>query len=323
MKLWKLWDDTPASQLPPRSDAPAPLPRGDSAQILSGHTSEVVAAVMMPDGKYVISASPDKTVRIWNPRDEKLLMNINIGDNWVRGMARSADGRLLAVADWGGSVHLWDMSKWPFQRTREMRADNIQYHWDTAITAKGQRVLTVGVDGKLRIWDTRNGEIERTIDAHSGAGKKVIVSPDDRYALTVGEDGNAKLFVISSGREVRTYRAGNGIHAVAISPDSKFIAAGCNDSTVRVLDAATGSEVHNLQHHSGRVTAVAFSPDGRYILSGGSDSTVKLWETAPRIRVIQTFKGHTAGVMCVAFSPDGKTAISGANDKTVRLWPLE
>jgi WD40 repeat protein len=110
-----------------------------------------------------------------------------------------------------------------------------------------------------------------------------------------------------------------GVTAVAFSPDSKTVASGSLDKTVRLWDAMTGEKRPKLVGHDNRVTAVAFSPDGKTVASGSWDKTARLWDTMSG-RKQAMLEGHDDGVTAVAFSLDGKTVASGSWDKTVRLW---
>jgi glucose repression regulatory protein TUP1 len=96
---------------------------------------------------------------------------------------------------------------------------------------------------------------------------------------------------------------------VAISPDTKYIAAGSfggsdNTGTVSIWEIATGYLVDKLEGrdgHKSSAVSVAFAPNGKYLVSGSFDKTIKMWEFAPlldpndtsrRSRCIKTFKGH-------------------------------
>jgi WD40 repeat protein len=111
------------------------------------------------------------------------------------------------------------------------------------------------------------------------------------------------------------------VRAVAVSPDGKCVAAGCDDKAVRLYDAATGKELAALMGHAGPVRLVAFSPDGKTLTAVGVPDKegveVRLWDIATRKAT-----GKPVNVACsvraLALSPDAGTLASGTggqNDK--------
>ncbi|KAL7904347.1 Pfs, NACHT and WD domain protein [Trichoderma velutinum] len=112
---------------------------------------------------------------------------------------------------------------------------------------------------------------------------------------------------------------GDAVQAIAFSPDSKTLASGSLDHTVRLWDAITGSLKQTLKGHTEGVKAIAFSPDGKTLASGSLDHTVRLWD-AKTGSLKQTLECHYDEVKAIVFSPDGKTLASGSLRGTVRLW---
>jgi WD40 repeat protein len=91
------------------------------------------------------------------------------------------------------------------------------------------------------------------------------------------------------------------------------------DSTVRIWDAVTGTELQTLRGHSDGVWCVAFSSVGNNVVSGSRDKTVRFWDALTGTE-LHTFHGHSHKVHSVAFSPDDACVLSGSSDNTVRIW---
>ena len=76
--------------------------------ILKGHTGEVQALAVSPDGTWLASASNDHTLRIWDP-DNGQARHCLIGHaSDVRALAAGPDGRWLASASDDHTVRIWD-----------------------------------------------------------------------------------------------------------------------------------------------------------------------------------------------------------------------
>jgi WD40 repeat protein len=94
------------------------------------------------------------------------------------------------------------------------------------------------------------------------------------------------------------------------------------DTTGRVWDVATGSELTRLTGHAGTVRGLAVLPDGRRAVTASLDGTVRLWDLGAGHEVGR-FNGHVGPVLCVACDADGRHLLTGGADKTVRLWDVE
>jgi WD40 repeat protein len=128
----------------------------------------------------------------------------------------------------------------------------------------------------------------------------------------------------------------DAVHAVAFSPDGRFVLSGGQDGTARLWDLAQRRELRRFEEHDGHgpyqgIHAVAFSPDRRHALIGGelhatgSPGLLCLWEVESGREVRRFAFGPEAStwVKTVAFSPNGRLALSGGNDATVRVWEVE
>ncbi|GAA5191460.1 hypothetical protein GCM10023322_48890 [Rugosimonospora acidiphila] len=110
--------------------------------------------------------------------------------------------------------------------------------------------------------------------------------------------------------------------AVAIAPDSSWLATAGDDETVRIWNVATGCARAVLTGHRGRVLAVAVAADGSWLASAGDDTTVRIWD-ADTGQQRAVLAGHDTAVWAVAIAPDGTWLASAGGDGTVRIWDAE
>lgn len=325
----KVWDLAPRSAADKKpSDPAAPnkkktptipvLVDGQQLLTLKGHTAAVTSAAFSADGKRVVSASDDKTVKLWSTETGHETFSFKGHTAQVRCLAISPDGKRVASGGYDKLLRVWDSTS-----GRELVSMNAtpNYLTSVAFSPDGKRLASAGILA-VKVWDSTSGQEALSLKGHFTNVHCIAFSPDGKRLATGSGDMTVKLRDATTGQETLTLKGHIGdVTGVAFSPDSKWLASASHDQTVKVWDVATGKEKLTLIGHTTYVTGVAISPDGKRIASVSGDMTVRLWDSETGQETL-TVKGHSHSVNSAGFRSDGKRLVTASGDGTVKLWDI-
>eukprot|EP00842_Homolaphlyctis_polyrhiza_P006869 jgi/Hompol1/771/HPOL_001371-RA len=110
---------------------------------------------------------------------------------------------------------------------------------------------------------------------------------------------------------------------LALSPDTKLLAAGYSDGSIRLWDTASRICTVTFNGHRAPVTALAFDALGTRLASGSNDTDIVLWDIVAETGMFR-LRGHRDQITCLRFlSLNGLNhLISSSKDSLVKFWDL-
>jgi WD40 repeat protein/energy-coupling factor transporter ATP-binding protein EcfA2 len=284
---------------------------------LAGHSSYVSSAAFSPDGLRIVTASNDKTARIWDAASAKEFAVLRGHGNTVQSAAFSPDGSRIVTASYDKTARIWDAASAKEIAVLRGHADLLL---SAAFSPDGSRIITASWDKTARIWDAASGKELAVLRGHEAGVNSAAFSPDGSRIVTALYDNTARIWDAASAKEIAVLRGNDSnVNSAAFSPDGSRIVTALYNKTARIWDAASGKGIAVLRGHESTVLSAAFNPDGSRIITASVDTTARIWDASSG-KELAVLRGHVNNVRSAAFSPDGLRIVTASLDKTARIW---
>jgi WD40 repeat protein len=192
-----------------------------------------------------------------------------------------------------------------------------------AFSDDGRLVASAGEEGTVRLWDTRNRTVVRTLGGHSGHVTSLLAVSDK--VLLSGAFRAIRAWDVTTGRLLYELPAPGYVSSMALSHDGKYLALAAGDRVV-LMDFLKRVPLRVFTQPGKDAFAVAFRPrrpDGLLQLATTFENTIVIWDAETGYEIVNFKDNHfvTADVRAIAFSPDGNHMVSGGTDYLI-FWNL-
>ncbi len=184
----------------------------------------------------------------------------------------------------------------------------------------GRFLASGGEDRSVQVWDTQGNALYDF--AGLGAAVSSVIWYPDGKRLFAGTLGNGAHEILLETRTVIGSPIKASIHALAFSPDRRFLAAALHNGDVAIASLQETPHKFVLHHiHSKPVLTLAWSPDSTMLASGSADATAKVWDAATA--TVKHTLLHSNSVNGVAWDPAGTGRLATAcSDNSVNIWDV-
>ncbi|KAI6659241.1 Striatin [Oopsacas minuta] len=276
---------------------------------LQSHYDSVTTLEFHPSESFLLTASEDTTVKLWN-FDTKTGLNVSkkpgVLDLEPVHTFRAHECPIVSLAiskltpkfytgDVNGNICTWNLntSLAPFdeydpQLLEEITVGHQNAIWDLVVHPTQDLLISAGADGVVKLWKPFN--VAEFVLAENGENFQptsiCVISTDTNLLAVSYANARTAVFDINTEKlvtDVKSYESYDGtqgtqINRVVSHPTSPVIITAHEDKQINFFDYKTGEVIHSMIAHQDAVTGLDIDPQGLFVLTSGHDRSLRLWD---------------------------------------------
>jgi len=302
-----------------------------------GHT-ELIKDIIVTKSGDIVSASDDKTIRVWSSttgkEKRKILGQIGAGsEGKIYAIALSPDERFLAVGgmlansknrEEASAIRIYN---YPTGRLLKVLKSHSNVINDLAFSPDGAYLISASSDKSAKIWSGEDFRLLDTLSYHTKQvyGVKIIKKEGGYFAVTAGLDNQILLYSIQHKKVVKRDRKGYKLDSLATSDRHIAVCGDGREISIYDYDLNPIKTIRSKTKPSG----LAYSANGEFLIAGFSfnyrkpTDVVNIYSVKEGYEKKQSFTKHTNLTMAVAFLDAQRAVSGGGNNSKIYIWDIE
>ncbi len=312
------------------------LSSGEIVSRVKAHTHRLERLAISGDDRYIISASPDKTVKVWDfdallkagerGKDKKIGHSRNI-----YGLTITSDGSKAFTGSVDHTRITWDLQT---GEALSLFTGEKSDFGPFAISPDSRSLVITDKYG--RVFDLETNQITAVSKIHKEFISCIALTPDGKYAVSGSENGSLIYWELMTGEEIFSLKDSyNSVYSLAITSDGQFALTAEQHHGINVYSLKEGEKAANFAKKSDKISSIALTPDDRFVVSGNDKGKLEIWDIRSRLsgnslpedREILGAGTHLSSggispdsINTVAVAPDGRYVAAGHKNQYLKIF---
>ena len=308
------------------------------ANLLAGdNETGALSAAYLPNGRYIIAANRDCTIRKWDVLTsclvwERVMDEREIDSTQMVSAVFSPDRKFVVFGNNRGTILVWDVE------TGERNGRPLKEHTESisclSFSSDGRYLASGSEDTAITIWSMDRREMKSgQLKIHTERVTMVDFSPSRNNIVSCSWDGTICVSDVSKGEVLRKIICVSRVETVACSPNGLLILAG-GYKWMNMWNVADDTDTSSAFQVDGSIRGVSFSPDSNRFVSvsdwvirtkvgSGSpfiEGKIQIWDASRGMERIEASFKEQGVIKSISLSPGCEFIASGADDGSIYLW---
>jgi len=289
---------------------------------LQGHTQSITSLCVGANDACVISASRDKTIKMWDLETGECTATLHGHVNHITSVCITFNSRRIISGSMDKLIKIWDIDTGSCNQT-------LVGHWrgvtSVCVSRDDKHIISGSVDNSIKIWDISKSTCIRTFTGHTDKVLSVCISIDNQFIFSASADMSIKRWQFPTGVcDITLIGHTDAVTHICVTPDAYHLISASWDYSIKMWNVSSQECIATFVGHADYVEAVCITPNGREILSASWDKTVKIWDIKTST-LIATLDGHSHSVFAVCCTLDRSRIISGSSgyvDASIKIYDM-